>query len=323
MRLVNDTRAAAVLQVVNLLEPELRAVAIVKKTYELAPDGRLTEADDALSLVPDQLITDFGQFHGELFFRKRGVDLCVLGTVRLDAPVARTHVRLEWPGGSHSLRVTGDRVWTKSRTGELIPSAAAPFREMPLSYDRAYGGVARLDGEDVAWPDNPVGRGYYETAEQAAGHPLPNIEPADHPGSRDWRTHVRVAGWGPYPMHWALRATRAVKSDPKTGAVVDVSTELFNHAHPDLIVRRLDPGAVLRLTGVLPRPVDVATPRERPIVQIAEGTTSSEAAGELDGVFIWLDAARVVMTWRARFRYAVRNEELRSARLTFADVGGR
>jgi hypothetical protein len=323
MRLENDTRASAALQVVNLLEPELRAVAIVKKTYELAADGRLTESDEPLSLVPDQLITDFGQFHGELFFRKRGVDLCVLGTVRLDAPVARTQLRLDWPGGGHSLCVTGDRVWTKSRSGDLIPSAAAPFREMPLSYARAYGGTTEVGGEDVAWPDNPVGRGYYETAEQAVGHPLPNVEPADHPGSHDWRTRVPVVGWGPYPMYWGLRATRALKSDPSTGSVLDVSTELFNHAHPDLIVRRLDPGAMLRLTGMRPRPIDVLLPRERPIVRIAVGTSTSEAAGELDGVFIWVDAARVVVTWRARFRYAVRNEELRSARLIFADLGGR
>ena len=196
MRLLNDTGASAVLHVVNLLEPELRAAVIVKKTYALTTHGTLTPADDPMPIVPDQLITDFGHFHGELFFRKRGVDLCVLGTVRLDSPVARTQVRLEWKGGGHSLRVTGDRVWTRTRSGDLIPSAPAPFREMPLSYARAYGGVTEVDGEDVPWPDNPVGLGYYETAHLALGKPLPNVEPVNHPGSQDWRTRVPVAGWG-------------------------------------------------------------------------------------------------------------------------------
>ncbi len=319
MRLFNDTGASAILHAANLLEPELRAVVIVKRTYTLASDGRLTLAGDPMPIVPDRLSTDFGLFHGELFFRKRGVDLCVLGTVRLDSPVARTEVRLQWQGGGHALRVTGDRVWTRTRSGDLIPSAPVPFREMPLSYARAYGGVAEVDGEDVPWPDNPMGIGYYEKADFAVGKPLPNVEPSNYPLSPDWQTRVPVAGWAPYPMYWGLRANRAVKADPDTGAVLDVSTELFNHAHPDLILDRLDPGEPLRVIGARPDPVEVFTPRERPIVEIAVGSTTSVAAGEVDGVFIWLDTSRVVNTWRARFRYAVRKEELRSARLTFVE----
>ena len=118
-------------------------------------------------------------------------------------------------------------------------------------------------------------------------------------------------------MYWGLRANRAVKADRQTGAVLDVSTELFNHAHPDLILERLGPGEALRVIGVRPRPVEVFTPRERPIVHVTVGSATTRAAGDVDGVFIWLDAARVVVTWRARFRYAIRQEELRSARLTF------
>jgi hypothetical protein len=81
MNLVNNTGAAAHLYSVNLLEPELRATVIVKKTYALGDDGRLAEASDPLPLVPDHLPTDFAVFHGELYFRKRGVDVCALGTV--------------------------------------------------------------------------------------------------------------------------------------------------------------------------------------------------------------------------------------------------
>jgi hypothetical protein len=49
------------------------------------------------------------------------------------------------------------------------------------------------------------------------------------------------------------------------------------------------------------------------------GDAASEAFGEIDGVFWWVDASRIVVTWRARFRYAVRAEQARRAALTFVE----
>jgi hypothetical protein len=319
MRLVNRTGVVAYLQAVNLLEPELRAAVIIKKTYTLGLNGALVPAEESLPLVPEQLVTDFGQFHGEVFFRKRGIDVCVLGTARFDKRVTHARLSLEVGRWKHELRLTGDRVWTKKRGGELVPSAPVPFHEMPVSYARAYGGTAEVNGEDVSFPDNPVGRGYYETPEQALGKPLPNIEPLNAPVEPRWDTRIPVAGWGPYPMYWGLRASRAVKIDPKTGELLEVSPELFNHAHPELILERLEPGSPIRLLGLRPAPLSLAVPRERPRVLVRVGGAVSEAFGELDGLFVWADALRVVVTWRARFRYAVRNEELRSAELSFVE----
>ena len=320
MKLVNRTGAVAYLQGVNLLEPELRAAVIIKKTYRLGPDGALATAEDPLPLVPDQLVTGFGQFHGEVFFRKRGVDLCVLGTARFDKRVTHARLRLEVGRWRHELSLIGDRVWTKKRGGgELVPSAPAPFKEMPVSYARAYGGSTEVNKEEVPYPDNPMGRGYYETPEQALGKPLPNIEPLNAPAEPRWDTRIPVAGWGPYPMFWGLRARKAVKAHPETGKILDVSPELFNHAHPDLILERIEPGSPVRSLGLRPAPLSFTVPRERPRVEVRVGSTVSEAFGELDGLFLWADALRVVVTWRARFRYPVRSEELRGAELTFVE----
>lgn len=318
MKLVNRTSAVAYLQAVNLLEPELRAAVIVKKTYALAADGTLSAAEDPMPLVADQLETEFGQFHGDIFFRKRGVDLCVLGTARPPKPVTQAVLRLEVGRWKHELNVIGDRVWTKKR-GELVPSAPVPFQEMPVSYARAYGGVTEVSGEDVPFPDNPMGRGYYETPEQALGKPLPNIEPPSAPAEPRWNTRLPVAGWGPYPMYWGLRASRAVKVDPKSGEILEVTPELFNQAHPELVLERLEPGTPVRVVGLSATPVQLAVPRERPRVEVRVGGSVSEAFGELDGLYLWLDSQRVVVTWRARFRYPVREEELRSAELSFVE----
>src|SRR5579864_5582416 len=109
MELINRTDAVAFLQWADLGEPERRAAVIVKKTYKAGADGTLGPDPEPLPLVPEQLVTDFGHFHGELFFRKRGVDICVLGTMRLAAPAARANLRLEVGTWKHELQVTGDR----------------------------------------------------------------------------------------------------------------------------------------------------------------------------------------------------------------------
>jgi hypothetical protein len=320
VKLTNDTGAVAYLHAVDLLEPELPAVVIVKKTYALGAGGLLSTAGDPLPLVVDQMVTDYGYFHGELFFRKRGVDVCVLGTARFDAPVRTARLRLEvGPSWSHQIDLVGDRVWARDHRGDLVPTAPAPFQEMPLGYARAFGGVAQVNGDDVQWPDNPLGRGYYETPDAAVGQPLPNIEPAGTPAHRRWDTRVPVAGWGPYPMYWGLRGQRAVKVDATTGDIQEIAPELFNHAHPDLILDAVDAGATVRVTGLRGAPIAFSVPRERPRVEVRVGDAVSDTLGALDGVFLWADADRVVVTWRARFRYAVRPEELRGAVLTFVE----
>jgi hypothetical protein len=315
--LTNDTGAAAHLYTVNLLEPELRACAIVKKTYDLAPDGSLVESSAPMPLVADQFVTEFGHFHGELFFRKRGIDVCVLGTAKFDTPVRHGRVSIEVGTWKHEMILMGDRTWLRERSGDLVASAPALFQEMPLGYSRAFGGAAEVNGEEVAWPENPAGRGYYESAEQALGNPLPNLLPLQSPAQPRWNTRLPVVGWGPYPNYWGLRSARAVEVDPKTGEIVQLTPEIFNHAHPDLILDRIDPGCPVRVTGLRNKPIAFAVPREHPVVEAMVGSAVSRVDGDIDGVFLWADAGRVVLTWRARFHYPVRAEEIRRAVLTF------
>jgi hypothetical protein len=314
---INETDAAARLHIVDFLEPERRAAAIVKRTYAWNDAGTLSMVDDPMPLVLEQLETAFGVFHGELFFRKRGVDVCVLGTARFEKPVTRARVRIELGQWAHELALVGDRIWSRSPGGELAASEPAPFTEMPIAYARAFGGTTEIHGEDVPWPDNPSGRGYYDAPEQALGKPLPNLETPDASPPR-WDARPPVVGWGPYPMYWGLRASRAVRLDPQTGEVIDIRPELFNHAHPDLMLDELDPAVHVRILGLRPHPLIFAIPRQRPRVDVSIGASVFEALGDLDGIFLWADAGRAVVTWRARFRYPVRAEEIRRAQLTFA-----
>src|SRR5579871_2696174 len=79
----------------------------------------------------------------------------------------------------------GDRSW--KLTG---PTEAVPFTEMPLSYDRAFGGEG--------YPQNPTGKGFARVKDEAgeAVHPLPNLEMAKKLVTSP-RERPPVAGFGP------------------------------------------------------------------------------------------------------------------------------
>ena len=68
-------------------------------------------------------------------------------------------------------------------------------------------------------------------------------------------------------------------------------------------------------------------PMDRVEVTVKVGPASFEVAGRLDGVFVWADASKVVITQRARFRYPIRPREIRSAtvsmRASDAEAEGR
>jgi hypothetical protein len=318
MVLSNQTSWQAILQVANLGVDPLAAVVIGKATYDLAPDGTLTPAAEPMPILPDPLAMPFGELHGEFFFRKQGADVCVLGTVRRKSPVKRASVQLQVGALRHELNVSGDRVWraTGERQRPLAPSAPLPFTEMPLSYARAFGGAADYEGHAAAWPDNPGGLGYYLTVEQAREKPLPNIEAASAPPVERWDDRPRVAGWAPYPMHWGLRASTAVQVDPKTMSVKHVSPAIFNHAHPDLVVAEVAPGQPVRIDGLWDTPLEVKLPRKRMHVEVTANNQTFVAASRIDGVFIWTDAFKVVITQRANFGYAFAAGDLRRAVVT-------
>ena len=322
MQLVNRTPWQAMLQIADLGEPPVAAAVICKATYDLAPDGLLSPAAEPMPIPGDPIETPFGTLHGELYFKKAGADLCVLGTIRRTTPVREVMLTLTASTFVHRLLVTGDRVWmpTGDKRQPLAPSRAQPFTEMPLGYQRAFGGTADYEGYPAPWPDNPIGRGYYLTVEQAREQPLPNIEPANGPRIRAWDDWPRAAGWGPYPMNWGLRASTAVQVDDQKMTVKHVDPSLFNHAHPDLVVPALPPGDSIQIDGLSDRPLTVTIPRELVHLRVRAGDDTFEVTSHVDGVFIWADAAKLIVTHRAMFSYVFRPRELRNVTATVVAI---
>lgn len=320
MELRNETPFPAQLHAADLGGDVRHAVLIWKVTYALLPGGAVGYADDPMPITGDPLPTPYGMFHGDIFFRKVGADLCVLGRLYRSSPVTQAVVRVRCGAFEHAMRVTGDRVWLPRVDGGLTASAPVPFTEMPLSYERAFGGVARSQGVAAAHPDNPDGRGYSIERDDAEGKALPNLEAADGPFVTAWDDAPAPVGWGPYPMSWGLRAREAVRVDPERVGVEGVSPSLFNNAHPALVLPEILPGDPVELTGVYDAPIGFALPRVAAAASVRVGAKVFDAPTRIDAVHVWLDVARLVVTWRANFRYVVREGEVRGATLRAVTV---
>lgn len=227
MELINATRMVAGYNMG--LEPSGREllVVVIKGTFVLPKPGEAVRlADEQLPLVMADTFTGEPGFSApvlEVDFapRKQACDVLLTGHAR--APEGRQVTRLRCGIRVGTMEkafdVVGDRVWQAGVTG-ITASAPAHFTEMPVNYDRAYGGADRRPedaAEHDAYGPNPVGRGWHKHLKNAwvDGAPLPNTEaigePVKFPGDkytpmalgplgRGWPQRARFAGT--YDQDW-------------------------------------------------------------------------------------------------------------------------
>ena len=210
---------------------------------------------------------------------------------------------------SVQMQVHGDRVWERAYGRGAVPSKALPFTRMPLTWERAWGGVAESSTEQKpAWePRNPVGCGFEVDPAAAVDRPVPNLEdPDDLLGQLSDRP-VPV-GVGPVARHWQPRASHAGTYDAdwqRQRAPLwpdDFSLDFFNAAPPALQARTpLRGGEPAKLIGVhADGPLQFLLPKLRleSRHQFA-GLPDQRAVPVLDGVQIDTDAMRLTLYYRA------------------------
>jgi len=234
---------------------DFRLQVVVKATFSFHSDpaAPLAIVETQTPILCEDLERETGYLENDLAPMKEGVDLVILGEAQApDArPVTSLDVSVLLGAWSRHLRVTGDRRFERGPRGELRPSQPAPFTRMPLEFERAFGGVHRLDdGSVLACEMNPLGRGYCPPGLDLdmAGLPLPNIEsptqPLTAPGERP-----EPAGCAVYRMGWSLRMQRALQDDDVKEPPQPLPS-LWNCAHPDFILPAYPVGEVLRLQGM-------------------------------------------------------------------------
>jgi hypothetical protein len=327
--LANETPFPAVL-LATVLDTERMAASIVLRVTYTFDEGPLVRGQ--LALAPEQVWivsrkpweSPQGQMEQDLPFMRGGVDLFVFGAARAAqrVPVPRMTVEVEIsPAETDGRRVfrrrahvSGKRVWVRD-SDALVPSRAAPFVEVPLAPESAFGGTSEWDGLSVPWMDNPAGVGFCMLEAQVEGTPLPQLEEPDGRMSA-WSDRPPVCGFGFCPMASTARFRNGfVLTDEFE--MKEMRPQFFNAAYPAMIAPEARAGDLLRLSGVLhDGPLELVLPPAPASVRLRFGDTVAERIPFIDQIGVEVDVQRAFITYRFPFRYVVRPRELREATLT-------
>jgi len=155
----------------------------VKATYNITGDRpRVAEQQKPVTLAETRNGDDASsiRYASEAHLCKSATDVVLVGEAHAPRgkPATEVDVALRVGPVNKVVRVFGDRVW-RSSFGSLGPSSPRPFVQMPLVYEKAFGGAARPKQAGSPYEArNPVGVGYRgdRSAEEMEGTPLPNLE---------------------------------------------------------------------------------------------------------------------------------------------------
>lgn len=321
MKLDNRTEFPAVLVRGVLGDDMMFGSLAVRVTYDLGPELR-PAAEQLWEASVRPFDSPQGEMPGDELFYRGGVDLFVFGHARAPGgrPTASMDVVCEVGDKfRHAVRVFGERRWVGRPLGAPRIGDPEPFREMPLTFDRAFGGKDEWDGLEVPFPANPEGRGFALDARSLAGRLLPNLEhperliaaPMDQP---------EPVGLGLAPLGFGPRTMRHVDFDPETGMLERLGPGYFNHAFPDMIMpSSVVPGDLLAVHGVREDgPLELVIPPCPLTAHLSFDDKVIEERPALDQVGVEADEGRAFVSYRWPFRYRMIPEQKRDLVLTGA-----
>nr|WP_276599653.1 DUF2169 domain-containing protein [Nannocystis sp. SCPEA4] len=287
----------------------------VRITYDIVGDRLRVAGEQAWPVSPAPWDSPHGLLPGDELFYRGGVDLLVFGSARAARPVPRIDLDLRVGSSFRSrLAVFGDRVWKRGPRG-LVSSAPVPFRDMPLTLDRSFGGSFEWDGLAVPFPDNPGGRGFYVDEDAAEGQPLPNIEDPAALIAR-WDDRPEPVGTCSPGQGFGPRLRRSLEFDRDSGMLEVLRPTFFNAAFPQLIVPAARPGDRVSITGVREDgPLVFHLPDNLLRVRLAFGDETAEKTPAIDQIGVEPDLLRVFVSYRYPFRYVLNPLEKRSCEL--------
>lgn len=252
MKFLNDTPFAAEMFRSSFSDERMFNSLLVRIRYRIqGSDLALAPAEQQpRDLRHTPVEDDYGTLGEDQFYPRSGTDVIVLAdAVSPDArPVEALPVRLAIGPYDWTLRVSGERVW-EPRGGVLGSSRAVPFVALPLTYRFGYGGTAKTAHGAMPWANNPIGKGFYLSEDQARGQPLANIEDASVPVTA-WDQRPEPAGFAPYPPSWGLRINAITEVDAAGTVRLLPERGLLDRAHPRLSGCLVPPGSELLIDGL-------------------------------------------------------------------------
>ena len=323
---------------------------LVKRTYDIHTGGRVVRTEKARSLVQIDEYYDDGEpewatvkYETDFAPFKLATDVVVIGKAFAPGggPVAQLDVTVEVADHRKTVRVTGDRHCLYRENAHPVFSDPVQFIELPIRYDRAYGGrdIVSNPEEPFYYPRNDLGVGVAlkNTKETVEGLPLPNIEDPGDLLTPDrvifdkpdrWSGQPLPDGFGWFQRTWYPRCSftgafpayvdiDTVLREERLGLVpkgqIALSRQFklpsfdvrFNNgASRGLVLPYLDGDETFRLTNLTPAgSLIFQLPGEAPSIMLDIGLGENELEPFLHTVCVRLEEMQVDLVWRGAHPY--------------------
>ncbi|MCC7157546.1 MAG: DUF2169 domain-containing protein [Bryobacterales bacterium] len=183
-------------------------IVAIKGTFDIKPDGGVTLSDEPIEplLLPEytgEPGSSSLRYDSDITGQKPTTDILLNATAYAPNGRPSTNFLIEARVGEihKALRVVGTRTWS----GGLLQgfSEPEPITEVPVVYERAYGGYDHADPDPQNQQmdtRNPVGCGVVAKAGYKEGQPLPNFEYPDGNTAK-----AGPAGFGAIDSFWSPR----------------------------------------------------------------------------------------------------------------------
>ena len=245
---------------------------------------------------------------------KPATDVIVIGKACSPTPRSEWICGLKIGSISKQLKLTGPRFWSRNYISGWKLSEPSPTIEVPLRYDRAFGGRLYPDKAfESLKPDelsinNPLGLGFFasHSADFGKDYPAPQIEYLDSPIRSDPSKSARVAGFSSVPGSFWSRLQLSGTYDAAWEKSVaphiplDMDLRYWNTAPPDQQVSPyLEGSELLSLTGFLASgDVNIKLPNLVGWAQVDYEDGNQEANQMwLDTVIVDLDKRQLNIRW--------------------------
>jgi hypothetical protein len=285
--------------------------AVMKGTFDLNGDVRRADEQLPVTLAAEHYgdpLTSSIRVPDDVGLIKPATDVLLIGSAYAPGgrPANWMDVSLSVGSMHKFVRVFGDRRWEADGLGYRM-SAPAPFKRMPLVWERAFGGWDESDAGPAAEARNPVGLGYriQKGGRPIDGLPVANLEDPYLPIT-SWEDSPAPACFAPVAPHWKPRSDFAGTYDDRWQRQRapylpdDFDSRFFQVAPAGLTAPGyLQGGETVEVRGATPDGyLGFTIPDLRVQVTFIVAGQPQERVANLDTVIVDADAARLVLLWR-------------------------
>jgi len=293
-------------------------VVVVKGTFTIPDQGGEPKlADEQAPVVEADTFTGEPGLSAPVYESdyapiKQRCDVLLLGSAYAPGgmPTERVPVSLRVGPIYKAFDVVGNRVWTGGVFG-VNATSPEPFTVMPITYDKAFGGVDNLSDDPSkhdAYTANPIGTGFYSQSEPELfeGKPLPNTEDASQSITSP-RGPYHPMGFGPIGRAWQPRPAYAGTYDQNWVDNVfpflpaDFDERYYQCAPLDQQIDHVRGGEEVELKNLTPQGwTTFRLPRlEVPVTFFLKNYDEREVYAQGDTLIIEPDLKRFTIVWRA------------------------